>query len=136
MATRAIGPMLNNKVPTPEIGGRWYHSNHPALKQCYLYNFVMHGLFGKMSAAFIGWAMACCSEGNRRLEQQRSQQPRRPLIRLRLPLPKRCGLGRLNLPDASDHDPMAEGAAARLDATLAFVSTAAIMVSLEAQAAQ
>ena len=22
----------------------------------YLYNFVMHGLFGKMSAAFIGWA--------------------------------------------------------------------------------
>jgi hypothetical protein len=23
---------------------------------CFLYNFVMHGLFGKMSAAFIGWA--------------------------------------------------------------------------------
>jgi hypothetical protein len=55
---------------------------------------------------------------------------------LRLPLSWRCGLGRLNLPDASDHDPMAEGAAARLDVTLAFVSTAAIMVSLEAQAAQ
>lgn len=23
---------------------------------CYLYNFVMHGFFGRMSAAFIGWA--------------------------------------------------------------------------------
>lgn len=23
---------------------------------CYCYNFVMHGFFGKMSAAFIGWA--------------------------------------------------------------------------------
>ncbi|WP_234831072.1 DUF6790 family protein [Rhodopseudomonas palustris] len=23
---------------------------------CYFYNFVMHGFFGKMSAAFIGWA--------------------------------------------------------------------------------
>lgn len=23
---------------------------------CFLYNFVMHGFFGKMSAAFIGWA--------------------------------------------------------------------------------
>ena len=23
---------------------------------CYLYNFIMHGFFGRMSAAFIGWA--------------------------------------------------------------------------------
>ena len=27
-----------------------------AIGVCYLYNFVMHGFFGKMSAAFIGWA--------------------------------------------------------------------------------
>jgi alpha-beta hydrolase superfamily lysophospholipase len=43
---------------------------------------------------------------------------------------------RLDLPDASDHDPMAEREAARLDVTLALVSTAEMMVSLEAQAAQ
>ncbi len=27
-----------------------------AIGVCYFYNFVMHAFFGKMSAAFIGWA--------------------------------------------------------------------------------
>lgn len=27
-----------------------------AIGVCFLYNFVMHGFFGRMSAAFIGWA--------------------------------------------------------------------------------
>jgi hypothetical protein len=27
-----------------------------AIGVCYLYNFLMHGFFGRMSAAFIGWA--------------------------------------------------------------------------------
>jgi hypothetical protein len=27
-----------------------------AIGVCFLYNFIMHGFFGKMSAAFIGWA--------------------------------------------------------------------------------